>query len=350
MPVAKKKDNSLPQETDVVRASYREVGDQFLSARKWYQGAVELESRLAAHGDLFARDVPSNLCLASARRQLGKAEESQAWLLRYIADTTVATGAPTGAAGADPWRECVLLESWLLNRAGQTVPPKPVAACKRTAVKPYLDGKLDDECWKAAAPMPLTTMAGDLGMEFGCREAIERAFKEKADKSGKETLAAALTAGTKAAFCFDDEYLYIGVTCRHPAGMQKPTLEKRGRDADLRAYDRISILLDLDRDYQTYYQLQIDQRGALAEDCWGDRSWNPKWFVAVNAEETGWTAELAIPLAELSGEMVSPGKLWAVNVVRTVPGKGVQAWSGPAGATPRPEGMGVLSFIPDLKR
>ena len=35
--------------------------------------------RLAAHGDLFARDVPTNLCLAAARRQLGKAEESQRW-------------------------------------------------------------------------------------------------------------------------------------------------------------------------------------------------------------------------------------------------------------------------------
>ena len=42
---------------------------------------------------------------------------------------------------------------------------------------------------------------------------------------------------------------------------------------------------------------------------------------------------------------VAPGKLWAVNVVRTVPGKGVQAWSGPAGVNPRPEGMGILTFV-----
>ena len=91
---------------------------------------------------------------------------------------------------------------------------------------------------------------------------------------------------------------------------------------DMRAFDRVSILIDLDRDYQTYYQLQMDQRGAVAEDCWGDRSWNPKWFVAVNAEETGWTAEIAIPLSELTGDTVAPGKLWAVNVVRTVPGQG----------------------------
>jgi len=293
--------------------------------------------------------VPTNLCWAAARRQLGKAEESQRWLLRYITETTPPVGAPTGARGADPWRECVLFESWLLNRAGQPTPPKPVAACRRTTSRPYLDGKLDDDCWHNAVPLPLSTTAGDLGAEFGCKEAIERGFKEKGGKPDAQAMREALAEGTRAAFAFDDEHLYVAVVCRHPAGMKKDKVEKRGRDMDLRAFDRVSILIDLDRDYQTYYQLQVDQRGALAEDCWGDRTWNPRWFVAVNAEETGWTAEIAIPLSELTGDVVTPGKLWAVNVVRTVPGKGVQAWSGPAGVTPRPEGMGVMTFVGDKK-
>jgi hypothetical protein len=191
-------------------------------------------------------------------------------------------------------------------------------------------------------------MAGDLGSEFGCKEAIEREFKEKG-KLDAAAMREALADGSRAAFAFDDENLYIAIVCRHPAGMKMEKVEKRTHDMDLRAFDRVSILIDLDRDYQTYYQLQVDQRGALAEDCWGDSSWNPKWFVAVNAGETGWTAEIAIPLSELTGDVVTPGKLWAVNVVRTVPGKGVQAWSGPAGVTPRPEGMGVLTFVGDKK-
>ena len=193
--------------------------------------------------------------------------------------------------------------------------------------------------------MPLGTTAGELGTEFGCREAIEQGFKDGAGKARPAAMADALAKNTRAAFAFDDEHLYIAVVCRHPAGMKKEKLETRGRDMDLRAHDRVSILIDLDRDYQTYYQLQIDQRGAVAEDCWGDRTWNPKWFVAVHADETGWTAEVAIPLSALTGDVVTPGKLWAVNVVRTVPGKGVQAWSGPAGVTPRPEGMGIMTFV-----
>ena len=109
-------------------------------------------------------------------------------------------------------------------------------------------------------------------------------------------------------------------------------------------HDRVDILLDLDRDYQTYYRFQIDHRGCLAEDCWGDKSWNPKYFVAFNATETGWVAEIAIPFIELTSHRPYPGHVWAANVSRIVPGKGVMAWSGPADDTPRPEGMGLLKF------
>jgi photosystem II stability/assembly factor-like uncharacterized protein len=344
-----KKDRStvtLGAGNEIKQATHRETLPGVVNARKWYESSLNYESKLVAHGDLFARDVPMNLCWAASRRQLGKVDETQRWLLRYVTETTVPTVGPTAVRGADPWRDCVMLESWLLNRAGQTVPPKPVAACRRTASRPHLDGKLDDDCWKNALFLPLTTMAGEMGTEFGCKEAIDREFAGKPDMAA---LKRALEDGSRAAFAYDDEHLYVAVVCRHPAGMKKEKVEARAHDMDLRAFDRVSILIDLDRDYQTYYQLQVDQRGAVAEDCWGDMTWDPRWFVAVDSDETGWTAEIAIPLTELTGEAVTPGKLWAVNVVRTVPGRGVQAWSGPAGVTPRPEGMGVMTFVVDKK-
>jgi hypothetical protein len=127
-------------------------------------------------------------------------------------------------------------------------------------------------------------------------------------------------------------------------------VETRTRDADLRAFDRISLMLDLDRDYQTYFQWQIDQRGAVAEDCWGDRTWNPRWLVAHKSTTTGWTAELALPLAEITGDAIPLGKAWCLNIVRTLPGRGVQAFSLPADVTPRPEGMGLVIFTAEPKR
>ena len=47
-------------------------------------------------------------------------------------------------------------------------------------------------------------------------------------------------------------------------------------------------------------------------------------FVAVKSDKDGWSAEAAIPLTELTGERVTVGKAWGCNVVRVVPGRGVQ--------------------------
>ena len=156
-------------------------------------------------------------------------------------------------------------------------------------------------------------------------------------------------APTQAVFTYDNEYLYVGVQCFHPEGKQAAAVEKRTRDMAMDGFARVSILLDLDRDYQTYFQFQVDQRGAVAEDCWGDRSWNPTRFVAVHREERGWAAEVAIPLVELSADVPTQGRVWAVNVTRSIPGVGTQAWSIPSGVQPRPEGMGLLQFAGETK-
>ena len=111
-----------------------------------------------------------------------------------------------------------------------------------------------------------------------------------------------------------------------------------------------ALLLDLDRDYQTFFHWQIDQRGAVAEDCWGDRTWNPRWLVAHKSTPEGWTAELALPLVEITGDAVPLGKAWCLNIVRVLPGRGLQAFSQPADVTPRPEGMGLVIFTADAKK
>jgi hypothetical protein len=152
---------------------------------------------------------------------------------------------------------------------------------------------------------------------------------------------------TEAWLAYDDEFLYLALRCRHPRGRYVAPMKVRKRDEDLRAYDRVSLLLDLDRDYSTYFDFQVDQRGCLAEDCWGDKTWNPRWFVAVRSGETCWQIEAAIPLIELTGNQIPVGTAWACNVVRIIPGRGVQAWSVPAGVEPRPEGMGLLIFTRD---
>src|SRR5262249_4756341 len=154
-----------------------------------------------------------------------------------------------------------------------------------TATKPFLDGKLDDECWQDAAVLKLHAASTER------RDASTEARQARADLVKDYP--------TEVRLAYDREYLYVAVRCFHPVDRHVPAVQARTRDADLRPFDRVSILLDLDRDYATYYHLQIDQRGCVAEDCWGDRTWDPRWFVAVQSEPGVWVAEAAIPLDAL---------------------------------------------------
>jgi hypothetical protein len=66
--------------------------------------------------------------------------------------------------------------------------------------------------------------------------------------------------------------------------------------------------------------------------------------VASAQSDGAWTAEAAIPLAELTGQPPAAKSAWAVGVQRIVPGVGFQSWTTPAAAETIPEGFGILIF------
>jgi photosystem II stability/assembly factor-like uncharacterized protein/TolA-binding protein len=277
-------------------------------ARQWFRGSLLFGQRLAAFGPLYGSDPAIQFCLQASRRQLGEFAASQEWYNKFR------TFGPKG-----PWSDAAAAELWLMNRG--LPPPKRLALCRYTSEKPYLDGKFDDPCWKGLQPMTMENAVGETAEHYP----------------------------TQAHFAYDQDFLYIALRCKHPAGLSLPPVKNRTRDANLDPYDRVSILLDLDRDYSTYYQLQVDQRGCVRDDCWGDLTWDPRWFVAVHTTDDTWQIEAALPLTELTGERIRPNTAWAVNVVRTLPGRGVQAWSLPADVQPRPEGMSLMIFHQEAK-
>jgi photosystem II stability/assembly factor-like uncharacterized protein len=291
-------------------AVIRQASVTFLSnqaeVRNWFKGSLAIGKRLAGLGPLYRGDPSIQFCLLAAQRQLGQFQEAQEWCRRF-----------TNGNASPAWRTAAAAELWLAGRQG--TPPRPVLPCRQTATRPFLDGNFDDTCWQGLHPVVLQNAVRDTVKEYR----------------------------TEARFAYDQEFLYIALRCAHPQGQQIAPVKVRPRDADLRPYDRVSILLDLDRDYSTFFRLEVDQRGCVCEDCWGDKSWNPKWFVAIRSSSTSWQIEAAIPLAELTGQPVPVNTAWAVNVVRTLPGRGVQAWSLPADVEPRPEGMGLMLFQED---
>ena len=273
-------------------------------ARQWYSGGLEIGKRLAAFGPLYASDPSIQFSLQSLHRQLGEFEQSNEWCSKFVQYY------PRG-----PWHDAAATELWLAGRRDGSQ-AKQVAECTLTRQKPFLDGDMDDPCWQKAKPLELKNAVGDTAKQ----------------------------CPTKAWLAHDDNFLYIFLRCEHPREMQVPTVKNRGRGTNLDAFDRVSILLDLDRDYSTCFQLQVDQRGCVREDCWGDPTWNPEWFVVVKSTPTAWHLEAAVPLKQLTSDGITANTAWACNIVRILPGHGVQAWSLPADVQPRPEGMGILLF------
>jgi hypothetical protein len=268
------------------------------------QRCLDLGKRLASYGPLYGADPALQFCMQASRRQSGQGGDAQEWYARFA------------KFGQGPWAEAARGEVWLGN--GGTA-PRRVARCRLTEQRPHLDGLCDDACWQGQVPLRLADAVGATSTE----------------------------CATEAMFAYDQEFLYLALRCQHPAGQQVAPVKARQRDADLDPYDRVALLLDLDRDYATFYRLEVDQRGCVREDCCGDPSWNPRWFVAVKSSPDSWQIEAAIPLAELTSARLPLGSAWAFNLVRILPGRGVQGWSLPADVRPRPEGMSLLHFQQD---
>jgi hypothetical protein len=241
--------------------------------------------------------------LAAAQRQQGYPRQAERFYLML-----------SRATSRDAWWACAESERWLGDPKG--VPPKAVLRVVSAMTRPRLDGRLDDAVWQKAPPA-----------------ALRSAQNDDAEWPASVRLA------------YDREFLYVAIACREAPGVKYAQGSgPRLRDADLSGHDRVELFLDVDRDFVTAYHLAVDQRGWTAEDCWGDRTWDPTWYVAPGTLPGQWTAEAAIPLDQLTGRYPAPRDVWAAGLQRTVPGVGFQSWSTPASTAGMSEGFAYLIF------
>jgi tetratricopeptide (TPR) repeat protein len=265
--------------------------------------AIALATRAERTQPALFADPALRFALAAAYRRQGNARQAE----RFYA--AASRGVNHGA-----WRACAEGEQWLAAPRGNS--PKPVLRCPAATGKPRLDGRLDDAVWRAVQPVALTS-----------------AYRDDTEWPARVMLA------------YDAEFLYLAITARQAPGVRyEAATGPRPRHADLSAHDRVELFLDVDRDFVSYYHFTIDDRGWAAEDCWGDRTWNPQWFVAARTENQTWTVEAAIPWNQLTGKPPQAHDAWAIGIQRIVPGVGFQSWNVPAAVEVIPEGFGYLSF------
>jgi photosystem II stability/assembly factor-like uncharacterized protein len=234
--------------------------------------AAEVAQHIAQTRPLLYSEPMVRVPWAMAQRKRGESEAAD----RYLESLTV-------RAVGEVWQQCGVAERWIADTT-KPAPSKQRVICRFTGTKPKLDGKLDEEMWKAP------------GFALGV--------------SISENQSAASTV----VFANDENYLYVAVKCAKDPKLSYAT-DGRARtyDADLTGQDRVRLLLDVDRDYTTYFDLAVDHRGWTNDACWQNKSWNPKWFVAAGSDAGQWTCEAAIAWSELTANPPKIGEAWAIS-------------------------------------
>jgi hypothetical protein len=255
----------------------------------------------------------------TAQRKLGFANPAQRYqlALRQLPEN-------------NPWRQCGDTEAWLAKPA-ELPPPKRIATCRPAHEPPQLDGTINESFWAKTDRLRLGGKREPTNASVYQREATEN------------------IAGTNDAaeirIAYDAKFLYFAVRCPKAVGGEYRHDERpRARDADLLQHDRVTLRLDVDRDYSTAFELTVDARGWTHDACWGDVHWNPSWYVATTSDESTWTIEAAVPFAELVANPPSARDVWALGARRTIPRVGYEGWADPAESDETAAEFGVLIF------
>lgn len=213
-----------------------------------------------------------------------------------------------------------LLSAW----SGPAVALSPRTAVATPASKaPVIDGKLDDACWTTAGV--LSDFLSDDGRGIASDNTVVR-------------------------LCYDDNYLYMGVTCFESDWTTvKAAIDRRDEsDPKLDIYqdDDLEIFVDTNRDRQSYYQFLTNSLGISSENLTGNAGWNCDWKVKTTKSDDRWVAEMAFPLASLG--KVTEGTAWGFNIGRGQPGKNLYAsFAGIQGQWSSPGNFATLRFGKD---
>ncbi len=310
----------IPASTNALQTDIRRKPNSFSGAPpddrdQWRKRALALADQLQQQAPQLFQEPKVQLPLGALKRATNQPALADQIYRRFP------QGDGSGAVSQ-------FLERELWAAQPISIPPRQMAICKSTRERPHLDGVLSDPCWQEAQENPLGPAAALAG-----RNATSNAIAD-APPSGLVM------------FAYDQEFLYVAAIMKAvaPREIDTTALGERDYDAPLTGFDRLGLALDCDRDYVSWYQLEIDERGQTADTCWEDSRWNPQWYVARQADADRWQLEIAIPWSELAPQAPFPKDIWALSAVRTVPYAGHHPWGASAEWPPRWYSFGLLRF------
>ncbi len=170
----------------------------------------------------------------------------------------------------------------------------PSITAAHRASEVHIDGRLEEAAWQQATP----------ATEFVQGEPVENAPPEEL---------------TEVRVLFDEGALYVGAIMRDRRAAQIGAQLVR-RD-EMGQYDFFELSLDPNNDRRTGYRFRVSAAGVqrdvyLFDDVREDEAWDAVWQSAVHRDSTGWSAELRIPLSQLSYIASDTAQSWGVNFSR----------------------------------
>lgn len=178
---------------------------------------------------------------------------------------------------------------------GRNLTAQPVYTTSRlVTAKPVIDGKLDDECWKAG------TWAGD--------------YTQYIPKEGAEP-----TYPTELNIQYDDKNLYIAF--RAFDGEPDKILRMAGARDEF-VGDIMGITFDSYHDFRTGFEFTMTAWGqkidlVLFNPKKVDFNWNAVWTGKTGLEDSAWVAEMEIPLSQLRYSK-EPEQVWGMHTWRKI--------------------------------
>ncbi|MBK7105156.1 MAG: carbohydrate binding family 9 domain-containing protein [Ignavibacteriae bacterium] len=130
----------------------------------------------------------------------------------------------------------------------------------------------------------------------------------------------AATENTIVKALYDEENLYFGFKCfdSKPEGIRANLSERDKIFSD----DYVILIIDTYGDAQKGYELAVNPLGIqgdlLATFNNEDINFNMIWYAAASVNDSGWTAEMAIPFSSLNFDETN-NPVWGFNAVRTIP-------------------------------
>ncbi|MBI1930616.1 carbohydrate binding family 9 domain-containing protein, partial [Candidatus Poribacteria bacterium] len=192
------------------------------------------------------------------------------------------------------------LSFWSPLRAEESArhhPEKTMTAVRINPAPPRIDGLLDDEVW-ASAPA-----SGDF---------LQQEPTEHQGEPGTEK--------TTIQMVYDEEALYVGITC-YDSEPKKIAARLTRRDGWVES-DWVSLNLDTHHDHQTgnFFFLNaagVQLDGQMYNDGMEDTTWDGVWEGKAAIHDNGWSAEYKLPYHVLRFSDKAE-YIWGMNVIRSI--------------------------------